>query len=151
MWCVTLLTVLYFGLHLYLMAAAIVGAISKFAQKWTANVLRGVQASLAFVPMLCIMMISVRMRAMQLGIQDPQRWAKVAMTTATSAVVLQASCSLLHPGNSDEDVEDVALVVKVFLLLSTMLRYLAAVVLYISVGVLIAALFMMRPDSDPRI
>merc|ERR1719476_898650 len=97
-----ILTLLYFGIYLLLM----LGGVTKGRlAKWTASIMAGIQRSLAFVPMLCIMMIAVRMRAMQLHFRDPPAWAQRTMCIATIAVTVQTICSLV-PGIGGADSED---------------------------------------------
>merc|ERR1719215_2551375 len=67
----------------------------RLAQASEAQVRDGVQRSLAFVPLLCVIMIAVRMRAMQVHIRDPQPWAQLTMYVATLAVTTQVLASIL--------------------------------------------------------
>merc|ERR1719362_483373 len=76
------------------------------AKSWAKSVLEGVQGVLAFVPMLCVMMIGVRLRAMQLRVRDPQQWAQTSMYVATIAVATQAFCCLFTGANSDDMTRD---------------------------------------------
>lgn len=147
--CVVILTVVYFGAYLCMILG---GAVHGPTRKWAASVLNGVQRSLAFVPMLCVMMIAVRLRAMQLKVRDPQSWAQSTMYVATFAVIVQVGCSLCSAGcddgfdDPDREMPDIAVKVATIALLTV--RYAAAMALYCAVAVLIAALLIMEPESN---
>lgn len=144
--CVVMLTVVYFGAYLCMILGGVVHGPTR---KWAASVLVGVQRSLAFVPMLCVMMIAVRLRAMQLKVRDPQSWAQSAMYIATFAVITQVGCSLCSGDgedkleDADREMPDIAVKVATIAILS--LRYAAAIALYTAVAALIAALLVMEP------
>mmetsp|Transcript_7720 Transcript_7720/g.20811 ORF Transcript_7720/g.20811 Transcript_7720/m.20811 type:complete len:611 (-) Transcript_7720:226-2058(-) len=145
--CVVILTVVYFGAYLCMILG---GAVHGPTRKWAACVLNGVQRSLAFVPMLCVMMIAVRLRAMQLKMRDPQSWAQNSMYVATFAVIVQVGCSLVQStedsfDDPDREIPDIAVKVATIALLSV--RYVATMTLYSAVAVLIAALLVMEPDA----
>ena len=93
MWCVMLLTVLYFGAYLCILPCL---ALPAYCRRWAEKAFPNTQHALTFVPMLCITMISVRLRAMQLGRFDPQHWAQTTMYIAASAVAVQVLCSMLR-------------------------------------------------------
>lgn len=143
--CVMLLTLLYFGIYLVLMLG---GFVRGSCAKWTASVLSGIQRSLAFVPMLCIMMIAVRLRAMQLGVRDPPQWAQATMCVASGAIAIQVCCSLF-PGIGGIDADELgtapsAILGKVAAIVLLLVRHVASVTLYGAVAVLIVALVFMR-------
>jgi hypothetical protein len=73
----------------------IIGNIFSQLREWSMLILTNIENSLVFAPMLCVTMIGVRLRAMQLKIRDPQPWAQHAMYTATFAIVTQVACTLL--------------------------------------------------------
>mmetsp|Transcript_81741 Transcript_81741/g.226409 ORF Transcript_81741/g.226409 Transcript_81741/m.226409 type:complete len:588 (-) Transcript_81741:46-1809(-) len=148
MHCVMLLTVLYFGVHLCLMLGRLArGPIAK----WAGSVLSGIQRSLAFAPMLCVMMIAVRLRAMQIRMRDPQPWAQTAMCIATFGVVVQVGCSLFPIGedaeNDDCGKEDQAeLVGKLAAIALLSLRHAASAAFYIALATLVVALLFMESE-----
>mmetsp|Transcript_70429 Transcript_70429/g.206008 ORF Transcript_70429/g.206008 Transcript_70429/m.206008 type:complete len:616 (+) Transcript_70429:87-1934(+) len=144
MHCVMLLTVMYFGVHLCLMMGRVAqGAIGK----WAGDVLDGVQRSLVFVPMLCVMMIAVRMRAMQLKIRDPQPWAQTTMCIAASAIAVQVGCSLCFVSAGDSEVSCFSdtLAGKIVAIVILALRHAAAAALYLGTAALVVALLFMEP------
>jgi hypothetical protein len=172
--CVMILTLLYFTVMLGLMVMA--GSCAAL-RAWASSALTGVQNALVFAPMVCVMMIGVRLRAMQLKVQDPQPWAQTAMYTATYAILTQVLCSLLcqvfagspsaakreekapavresgpdeaagfgRGGTANFEAEEMALSSKAVVIVLLGLRYVASVVLFVSVPVLVVALFSMEP------
>jgi len=140
--CVTVLTVIYFAFYLCFMVC---GAMRGNLRKWVQTVFSNVQYSLAFVPMLCVMMIAVRLRAMQLRVRDPQPWAQIVMVTATSAVIIQAVCNFFI----QEDFAELSMASKVAYILVLIVRNLAAAVVFGTVAALIAALLLMQPAANP--
>jgi len=119
------------------------------AQNSEAQVCEGVQRSLAFVPMLCVIMIAVRMRAMQVHIRDPQPWAQITMYVATCAVTTQVVASILWACfvRADEvalSCAEVGLAGKLAAILILFVRYIAAMALYVAMIALVVALTSMQ-------
>lgn len=119
------------------------------AQASEAQVREGVQRSLAFVPMLCVLMIAVRMRAMQLHIRDPQAWAQVTMYVATSAVTTQVLASIcwacfVRADDFALSCGEVGLFGKVAAIILLLVRYIAAITLYMAMITLVVALTSMQ-------
>jgi hypothetical protein len=157
--CVMLLSLAYFIVHV----AVVGGAACQVLWRWSSSVADCLQNSLAFAPMLCVMMIGVRLRAMQLGVQDPPPWAQVAMWIASVSVVAKVVCSMvttaLEPreadaSSSDEDAAAASSwkkrtaaekLVAIALLATTLL---ATFLLYIAVSVLIVAVFVMESEAE---
>eukprot|EP00929_Paragymnodinium_shiwhaense_P112283 TRINITY_DN80544_c0_g1_i1.p1 TRINITY_DN80544_c0_g1~~TRINITY_DN80544_c0_g1_i1.p1 ORF type:complete len:567 (+),score=119.65 TRINITY_DN80544_c0_g1_i1:189-1889(+) len=166
--CVLALTAMYFLVKLPLLACGMAcGGLKKRAS----NMMSSVQNSLVFAPMLCVMMIGVRLRAMQLKIRDPQVWAQTAMAAATGAVICKVVCSLLRetsmavfqrgeatPGSIDdpdcaagvgtmEPIVEQSVISKVVTIVLLAFHYVASVVLYVAVLVLIVALLIMQSPA----
>lgn len=121
----------------------------RLAQASEAQVREGVQRSLAFVPMLCVIMIAVRMRAMQVHIRDPQPWAQITMYIATAAVTTQVLASILWACFVRADdfalsCGEVGLVGKVAAIIILAVRYIAAISLYMAMIALVVALTSMQ-------
>lgn len=118
------------------------------------NIVRdGIQRSLAFVPMLCVLMIAVRMRAMQILIRDPQPWAQITMYVATAAVSTQVLASILWACFVRADdvalsCGEVGLVGKVAAILILAVRYIAAISLYMAMIALVVALTSMNQATS---
>jgi len=118
------------------------------SQNSEAQVCEGVQRSLAFVPMLCVIMIAVRMRAMQVHIRDPQPWAQLTMYVATTAVTTQVLASILWACFVRADdvalsCAEVGLGGKVAAIFILFVRYIAAIALYVAMIALVVALSSM--------
>eukprot|EP00747_Dinoflagellata_sp_TGD_P000759 gnl/TRDRNA2_/TRDRNA2_101004_c0_seq1.p1 gnl/TRDRNA2_/TRDRNA2_101004_c0~~gnl/TRDRNA2_/TRDRNA2_101004_c0_seq1.p1 ORF type:complete len:551 (-),score=86.20 gnl/TRDRNA2_/TRDRNA2_101004_c0_seq1:56-1708(-) len=158
--CVMLVTVLYFSVFLCLMVHRVAtqatrrSAVDLNEDRKRMQVVNRVISSLAFVPMLCVMMIAVRLRAMQLHIRDPQLWAQVAMYIATVSVTIMVLASAgimaVSPGvdleECKEEVGEVTSVAgKVCAIILLTLRYAAAACMYGAMAALITALFVMKP------
>ena len=59
--------------------------------------------TLMFVPMTCILMISARLRAMQLTeAGNPQPWAQTCMYLCTWAIVTQFVLQLVSPADEED-------------------------------------------------
>lgn len=163
--CVMALTLTYFVVKIPLLALSM---LVRSWRKWAGNMLAGVQNALVFAPMLCVMMIGVRLRAMQLKIRDPQLWAQRAMACATGAVIVKVVCSLLREASSassrekhekggvdDPDcaagvgsvepcVVEQTVAMKILTIAILAFHYVASVLLYSAVAVLICALLVMK-------
>lgn len=93
MQCVSTLTVCYFGIHFGIILTRCLrwamGQRSSQQRMVMENQLEQASATLAFAPMLCVLMVGVRMRALQLG-QEPPTWAQTGMFVASWGLVVQA-------------------------------------------------------------
>lgn len=161
--CVMGLNVLYFAAHLVLSICR-AAVRSERAQQRLAAALEGVEHSLAFVPMLCVIMVCVRMRAVQLHLRDPPTLAQVAMYFATVAVTLQVLIAVLvvyisplddDNDDFDEDLkggpsddESAQIRTKLILIGLLCVRYLLVVCLYVAMGVVVISIFSMEKDSS---
>jgi len=63
--------------------------------------------TLQFVPMLCVLFVAVRMRALQLDPADgaPQSWVQEAMVMTTWAMLVQTLVSLAMPFFTDGELQ----------------------------------------------
>ncbi|CAE7877726.1 hypothetical protein AK812_SmicGene12267 [Symbiodinium microadriaticum] len=141
--CVMTLTVVYYLAYL----ALVVGNFMRHTMgSWAVNSAGGVQRSLAFAPMLCVMMIGCRLRAMQIGVRDPPYWAQCSMMVATAAVLIQVKCSLVSESELiTEKLNDRDVATKLAVLLILALRYVASAVLFLSVAALMVSVAWMQP------
>lgn len=120
------------------------------AQRAEAHVKEGIQRSLAFVPMLCVLMIAVRMRAVQIHIRDPQPWAQFTMYVATCAVstqVLASICWACFVRTDALSSTEVGLFGKVAAIFILAVRYIAAISLYVAMVALVVALTSMQQNA----
>lgn len=143
MWCVARLTVVYFSVCIVLvLLRAASGSRGAVAAASAAP-------ALAFAPMLCAMMVAVRLRAVMLHRRDPPFWAQAAMYCATFALTTQALTSVLLAAVSSDDDDDEerspsAKMANIFLLV---FQYIAAALLYVALAALIVALFVMSASE----
>jgi len=143
MCCVMALTVVYFTAYLLLTGGSL---LRQYFGSWAQSTASGVQRSLAFAPMLCVMMIGVRLRAMQIGVRDPPYWAQCCMMVATGAVITQVTCSIFTESQAvGGQIADKDAVTKLLLLAVLGLRYVASAVLFFSVASLMVSLAWMQP------
>jgi hypothetical protein len=149
--CVTVLTLLYFGVFLVILVLRAVKEQS--AQRRLEVFVDLAKQALAFVPMLCVMMIALRLRAVQLGSHDPQVFAQHTMWVATFMIIIQVVVAVpmvLLAQNEEEDNDEESrdgIWRKATVIGMLVLRYAAALGLYLSMAILIFALFAM--ESHP--
>lgn len=112
--------------------------------------------SLNLAPLLCILFVSTRMRALQITQQkgDPQGWAQDCMFISVMAVGVQSICCLLMPifigaackfdedGNPDYDLEPMIGAYAV-----SIVKYVALLALHGSVMAVCIAVYIMTPDT----
>jgi len=91
--CLIALAVLYFTVYLCCMVSKGLNDAGIFGptQRYSASqeLQRAVKATVAFVPMLCILFLSVRLRELQLGHNDPNRWVQGVIFWCTVTVYVQ--------------------------------------------------------------
>ena len=121
--------------------------------------------TLAFVPMLCIIMVFARLRANDMGL-DPQMWGQMAMWCATIAILVQTIIVLAFPSlesgdGSDDDEgaplsanaqnrveEDDSANSSFIALLGKIIRFTAVASLYAGVIVLIVSIITLRKEKE---
>jgi len=137
--CVMSLTVVYFASYLILTGSRILqGSIAH----WAKRVGNSVQASLAFAPMLCIIMIGARLRAMEVGARDPPLWGQRSMAITTFAVFIKVACSMMSL-DENEMLESKDAATKMCTIVRLVLEYIASVVTFLGVTLLLIALSWM--------
>merc|ERR1719399_2762047 len=111
-----------------------------------------------FAPMLCILFVGARMRALQIDPKhgNPQRWAQMCFYACTASVILQTLLVIIMPfcvqceckqGVSEGDVVfemDHPTVAIVF----TAIRYLALLALYAGFTAVIVSVFLISHPTD---
>jgi len=110
----------------------------------------------SFAPLLCILFVATRMRALQITQQkgDPPGWAQDCMLASVFATCVQAICCLVMPifvgssvkvdedGNPDYDLRPMIGAYAV-----TVVKYLALLLLHGSVFIICIAVFAMTPET----
>jgi len=112
--------------------------------------------SLGLAPLLCILFVATRMRALQITQQqgDPPGWAQDCMVIAVFATCTQAACCLLMPifigsackvdedGNPDYDLAPMVGAYAV-----AVVKYVALIALHGSIIAICVAVFVMTPET----
>lgn len=100
MLCVMNLTTQFFVVHLLLALVKSYNELALGGEKNNAErVLERALPTMALIPMLCILFIGARLRALELDPVNgsPQKWAQTCMFICSYAVLVQCICSLLQP------------------------------------------------------
>jgi len=117
------------------------------------------KATVQFAPMLSVLFLGLRMRALQITAQQgqPQKWAQDGMFLATYAVLVQMIMVFLvplftgGPPKMDEDGNVVSQPGNKYVAISlTVIRYLALLCLYGGAVACVVALFKITPASAMR-
>jgi hypothetical protein len=96
--CVINLTVQYFTIYGLLMAAKLYSTFFHKGRKtFTIRTLESTKESLKLCPMLAILFVGARMRALQMKLDAPPAWAQLSFYVATYAVLVQTICAVLTP------------------------------------------------------
>jgi hypothetical protein len=112
--------------------------------------------SLNIAPLLCVLFVATRMRALQITQQQgsPPGWAQDCMMIALAATFVQALCCLVMPifigsavkvdedGNPDYDLEPMIGAYAV-----TVVKYVALMALHGSILMICAAVYLMTPET----
>merc|ERR1719231_129177 len=99
MQCVINLTVQFFICYLLIWVATTVKELTGFEWHFLTNTMENAKGTIAFCPMLAILFVGTRMRALQITNNKgaPQGWAQDGMYMATWAILLQFLMVLLIP------------------------------------------------------
>merc|ERR1719409_2197203 len=99
MQCVINLTVQFFIVYIFLWVAITVKEVTGFEWHFITNTMENAKGTIAFCPMLAILFVGTRMRALQITNNKgaPQGWAQDGMYMATWAILLQFLMVLLIP------------------------------------------------------
>merc|ERR1719387_2148637 len=96
--CVINLTVQYFTVFGCLMAAKLYSTIFYRGRKtFSIRTLESAVPSVKLCPMLAILFVGARMRALQMDLTAPPAWAQLSFYVATYAVMVQTICAVLTP------------------------------------------------------
>jgi hypothetical protein len=147
--CVTMLSVLYFLAYFSVLAARVYQYISfvlyardDFTKGHVEDVMESACKAVVFVPMMCMLMIALRLRAQTLGRDDPEHWVQMAMLTTAISLCVQvclAPVISLMVGPSDrpgrEESKYIAIALMTF-------DYLIQLVVYVALAALLFALWV---------
>jgi hypothetical protein len=114
--------------------------------------------TMAMAPMCALLFICVRMRAIAMGHNNPQKWAQDAMFATTCAIVTTAAITVVGPltfsgppkagiveGDITYEVENTILA-----LVFTIIRYVCLFSIYVGLTIVVASTFMIEaPGGKP--
>jgi len=168
MQCVMNLTVQYFFIYLVLFLCI---TAKQFTESDVLTqciwIFEGAQKTVMFAPMLSMLFIGARMRALQLTkaadgtippTAGPQRWAQDGMFLSTWSVLIQLIMTILVPmftgGGKPELDEDGNVKMpqgtgKIFGIIADTVRYICLISMYGGVTLVMYAVFTMTPETLP--
>jgi hypothetical protein len=166
MLCVMNLTVQYFFVYLLLWVFI---TVKQLSLEWTTSgrtydtffstaiaTMEAAKSTVMFCPMLAVLFIGLRMRALQITDQKgaPQAWAQQGMYLSTYAVMLQVLMVFLSPlifGGAPKMDENGNVVSKpsnmILAYITLAIRYLALICLYGGAVTIVVALFLITPET----
>jgi hypothetical protein len=146
--CVTMLSVLYFLAYFSVLIARVYQYVSyvfyareDFTKGQVEDVLESACKAVVFVPMMCMLMIALRLRAQTVGKDDPERWVQMAMSTTAFSLIVQvciAPVTSLLTGSPDRPSPDGPKLLAVALMIGD---YVAQLVVYVALAFLLVALW----------
>jgi len=109
--------------------------------------LKRVTMKFAFAPMLCVLFIAARLRAMQLNMasSDVQTWVQASFFICSLSVFLQALLELFDFDTTQGQEKKVEVLNGSELKPKDVLRYMATAFMFIGVAVIITGVFLMQP------
>jgi hypothetical protein len=151
--CVTTLATLYFLAYLSVLLArcfqyvsAVIINREEYTKGRVEEVMDHTCKAVVFAPMLCMLMITLRLRSQNLGLADPPRYAQLAMVTSVGALVMQV---LIAPVSSfltgavfgEESASSATESAKYCAVGFMVAHYLTVAVFYAALSTLLGALF----------
>merc|ERR1719440_1705761 len=98
--CVTTLSVLYFLVLFSVLVARVIQYISTvfvaredYTKGQVEDTMEYARRAVVFAPMLCVLMIALRLRARTQGQSDPAEWVQTSMVVSVVALLVQAALS----------------------------------------------------------
>jgi len=96
--CVINLTVQYFGVYFFYKLCEVYNAIMLSGRpSFMSYTLKGALPSVKLCPMLAILFVGARMRALQMNLASPPIWAQMSFYAATYACLVQTLTSIMIP------------------------------------------------------
>merc|ERR1719379_3279222 len=156
MQCVINLTVQFFICYIIIWVAVTVEELTGWEWHFITNTMENAKGTIAFCPMLAILFVGTRMRALLLTDNRgaPQGWAQDGMYMATWSMLIQFTMILLTPlatgtpGKVDEDgnikwePEN-----RILFFCVQIIRWLGFILLYGGIITVITAVYMMTPET----
>jgi hypothetical protein len=159
MQCVMNLTIQFFFVYLLLWVSVTVrqfsGGVGKDFLDVAIPTLDSARGTVQFCPMLSVLFVGLRMRALQITDQKgaPQGWAQQGMFLCTYSLLVQVLMVLLLPAFTrgppkiDADGNVVAEGTGIMASVTVAIRYLAFLALYGGVITVVTALFLITPET----
>merc|ERR1719498_561987 len=162
MHCVINLTVQFFTVFLLIWICITVKEFTGFEMHFISNAMENAKGTIAFCPMLAILFVGTRMRALQLTNNRgaPQGWAQDGMYMATWAILIQflmvlliPLCTLVMEGKATHpELDDDGNVKwnpsgKFALIVVQIIRWLAFILLYAGTITVMVGAFTMTPET----
>jgi len=160
MQCVINLSFQYFFIYILLWIFFTVDDFTDMDLKFVEEAIESAKSTVQFAPMLCVLFIATRMRALQITDNKgaPQGWAQDGMYLASWALLIQFLMCLVMPiftgktygadsldGSKHADAEPVANPVGAWVV--TVTRYLALVALYAGIILVVCGALLMTPET----
>merc|ERR1719506_243055 len=156
MQCVINLTVQFFICFLLIWVAVTVKELTGYENHFITNCMENAKGTIAFCPMLAILFVGTRMRALQITNNKgaPQGWAQDGMYMATWAVLIQFLMVLFVGITSGKDVEldedgspkwEPTMDMLKYVALA--LKWITFIFLYGGIIAVIVALYTMTPET----
>jgi hypothetical protein len=160
MQCVINLSFQYFFIYILLWIFITVEDFTDMKMELVKDAIESAKSTVQFAPMLCVLFIGTRMRALQITDNKgaPQGWAQDGMYLASWALLIQFLMCLVLPiftgktyatdtldGSQKADPEPLANPVGAWVV--TVTRYLALVALYGGIILVTCGVFLMTPET----
>jgi len=154
--CTLTMEMVYFGIMFMQTTVFFLEDILKVEMTFLQDTFVAAGISLGFAPLLCILFVATRMRALQITQQmgAPPGWAQDWMLVCVFVTCVQAVCCLVMPifigtaakvddeGNPDYDTRPLIIAYAV-----TLVKYVALMFLHIGLVAICVAVFVMTPET----
>merc|ERR1719453_998076 len=162
MQCVINLTVQFFIVYTIIWVALTVKELTGWELHFITNAMENAKGTIAFCPMLSILFVATRMRALQLTNWRgaPQGWAQDGMYMATWAILIQflmvlliPICTLVMEGKATHpELDDDGNVKwnpsgKIALVVVQIIRWLGFILLYVGTITVMVGVYTMTPET----
>jgi hypothetical protein len=154
--CCFMFAGLYFGIESLKLLALFINDVCRYSMRATIETFTAAGISVSFCPLLCILFVACRMRALQITQQQgsPQEWAQNCMFVCVFATSVQSLSCLLLPiftggaTRTDPDgnvVHDLRPMIGAYAV--TVVKYVALFALHGSVAAICCSIYMITPDT----
>merc|ERR1719191_2365597 len=149
--CVTTLSVLYFLVLFSVLVARVIQYVSTifvaredYTKGQVEDTMEYARRAVVFAPMLCVLMIALRLRARTQGRSDPEEWVQTSMVVSVVALLVQAALSpviiFCSPSMQDRSADGVATSRQWCAVVVLIAKYVTDVVFYVALTALLLAM-----------